>query len=101
MVYTHVHSSINVHYYNNFLHALLSTVKQINLPLHFGSLLQDDFSVSDAIQKQDPRSRTSPMGSTMTAPTIPNDLRKPSAVVVVQKGKNKSLLINNRLGCNN
>ena len=43
------------------------------------------FSVSDTLQKQDARSRTSPMGSTMTAPTIPSDLKRLSAVVVVQK----------------
>ena len=39
--------------------------------------------MSDTLQKQDARSRTSPMGSTMTAPTIPSDLKRLSAVVVV------------------
>ena len=62
----------------------------MNLPVLFGRSLGDEVSVSDALQlsvsvlqKQDARSRTSPMGNTMTAPTIPSDLKRPSAVVVV------------------
>ena len=62
----------------------------MNLPVLFGRSLGDEVSVSDALQlsvsvlqKQDARSRTNPMGNTMTAPTIPNDLKRLSAVVVV------------------
>ena len=68
----------------------------MNLPVLFGRSLGDEVSVSDALQlsvsvlqKQDARSRTSPMGNTMTAPTIPSDLQRPSAVVVVERKEYK------------
>ena len=68
----------------------------MNLPVLFGRSLGDEVPVSDALQlsvsvlqKQDARSRTSPMGNTMTAPTIPSDLQRPSAVVVVERKEYK------------
>ena len=56
--------------------------------VHLGISLGDALSLCDVWQQRDTRSRTSPIGSTMTAPTIPNDLRRPSAEVVANKGKN-------------
>ena len=68
----------------------------MNLPVLFGRSLGDEVPVSDALQlsvsvlqKQDARSRTSPMGNTMTAPTIPSDLQRHSAVVVVERKEYK------------
>ena len=62
----------------------------MNLPVPFGISLGDEVSVCDplqlsvsVLQRQDARSRISPMGNTMMAPTIPSDLQRPSAVVVV------------------
>ena len=102
--------NITAHYYYTVLHTfsivciIVSIEYQLNLLAYFRGSLGVEVFVSvvsqlsvSALQKQEARSRTSPMGGTMIAPTIPNDARRLLAVVVVQEEKRKRFQIINTL----